>query len=232
MLLAGDEFGRTQKGNNNAYCQDNEISWVDWNFGEKGAALVDFVQMLTALRRKYPILRFTRFLTGTLNEELGVKDVAWISATGAEMKTEEWSDGNTRCFGMLLDGRAQPTGVRQRGQETTLLLVFNGWHDVVKFTLPQGSGGGRWSLLLDTNISDEKGEPAEARRHVLLAGDEGLIAQEPSLGFLVAAEKEEHLGVRISPRRPFEPGRRSGIEGDRLQRRAALWEVGDVAARA
>ncbi len=166
MMLGGDEFGRTQKGNNNAYCQDNEISWVDWNHGERGAALIDFVQALTALRRRYPILRFTRFLTGTLNEELGVKDVTWISATGAEMKSEEWEDGNTRCFGMLLDGRAQPTGIRQRGQEATLLLVFNAWHDVVNFTLPPGNGGGEWSLLLDTNIPGKKGEPAFDPGHV------------------------------------------------------------------
>ena len=80
MLLAGDEFARTQKGNNNAYCQDNEISWLDWNHDDRAERLIDFVRKLTGLRHHYPILRRTRFLTGEYNEELGVKDVSWINA--------------------------------------------------------------------------------------------------------------------------------------------------------
>ena len=135
MLLAGDEFARTQQGNNNAYCQDNEISWVDWDIGEEGQRLIRFVQMLTALRHKYPILRRTRFLTGTHNEELGVKDVTWINASGAEMKPENWGDMDMECFGMLMDGRAQATGIRKRGEDATLLMVLNGYHDLVEFTL-------------------------------------------------------------------------------------------------
>ncbi|MGH7077126.1 MAG: glycogen debranching protein GlgX, partial [Acetobacteraceae bacterium] len=80
MLLGGDEFGRTQGGNNNAYCQDNEISWLDWSIGEKGKALIRFVRKLTGLRHRYPALRRTRFLTAEFNEELGLKDVTWINA--------------------------------------------------------------------------------------------------------------------------------------------------------
>src|SRR5207248_1821607 len=140
MLLAGDEFARTQQGNNNAYCQDNEISWVDWDIGEEGEALIRFVQQLTALRHKYPILRRSRFLTGVYNEELGVKDVAWINASGAEMTPEEWGDMSMECFGMLMDGRAQPTGIRRRGEDATLLMVLNGYHDLVGFTLPETVG--------------------------------------------------------------------------------------------
>jgi isoamylase len=183
MMLAGDEFGRTQNGNNNAYCQDNEISWVDWSFAERNAALVDFVRMLTALRRKYPILRFTRFLMGAYNEELGIKDVTWINATGAEMRAEDWTDANARCLGMLIDGRAQPTGIRRRGQEATLLLVFNAWHDVVKFTLPRGNGEGEWSLLLDTNIPDKQGEPTFDFGHVYqVTGRSLLLLVETPVG--------------------------------------------------
>jgi isoamylase len=157
MLLAGDEFGRTQRGNNNAYCQDNEISWLDWNLDDKGKALICFVQKLTALRHKYPILRRNLFLTGEYIEELGVKDVAWINANGSEMQDEHWGDGLMRCFGMLLDGRAQTTGIRQRGHEATLLLVINVYDDVVTFTLPECAGGCRWVLLIDTNITEEVG---------------------------------------------------------------------------
>ncbi|MGE5526154.1 MAG: glycogen debranching protein GlgX [Rhodospirillaceae bacterium] len=157
MMLAGDEFARTQKGNNNAYCQDNEISWVDWNLGEKGKRLIAFVQKLTALRQRYPVLRRTRFLTGARNHMLDVKDVTWINASGAEMNDQDWQDGNMRVFGMLIDGRAQTTGIRRRGSDATMLLVLNAYHDLVRFTLPACEGGLAWSLLVDTNATDAEG---------------------------------------------------------------------------
>ncbi|HEX4267431.1 MAG TPA: glycogen debranching protein GlgX [Steroidobacteraceae bacterium] len=151
MLLGGDEFGRTQQGNNNAYCQDSEISWLDWNIAEPGQRLIRFVQRLTKLRHAHPLLRRNRFLTGEYNAELEVKDVTWIDASGVEMREETWRDAATRCFGMLMDGRAQSTGIRQRGQDATLLWVLNAHHDVVRFTLPECAGGHHWSLLIDSN---------------------------------------------------------------------------------
>ena len=154
MLLAGDEFARTQQGNNNAYCQDNAISWVDWKLAASNVAQIRLVQRLTALRHKYAILRRNRFLTGAYDEELEVKDLTWINASGAEMRSEDWSDGNMRCFGMLMDGRARPTGVRQRGTEATMLLVLDAHHDLVHFTLPACPGGDHWSVVLDTNAPE------------------------------------------------------------------------------
>jgi isoamylase len=154
MMVAGDEFARTQQGNNNAYCQDNDISWVDWSLAKKNRPLTDFVRKLTRLRRKYPILRRHLFLTGAYNQELGVKDVTWINADGAEMQDANWGDHGMRCFGMMLDGRAQPSGLRQRGTETTLLIVINDHFDVVNFVLPQAAGGGAWSRLIDTNLEE------------------------------------------------------------------------------
>jgi len=154
MLLAGDEFGRTQGGNNNAYCQDNDISWLDWKLEGKGKTQIKFVKLLTGLRHKYPILRRNLFLTGEYVEELGVKDVTWINANGHEMENQHWGDAGMRCFGMLLDGRAQTTGIRQRGHEATLLMVINVHSDVVNFTLPEAAGGTAWSLVFDTNCTD------------------------------------------------------------------------------
>ena len=175
MLLAGDEFGRTQRGNNNAYCQDNEISWLDWNLAKQNQSQIAFVQKLTALRHKYPVLRRTRFLTGEYNEELKVKDVTWINANGSEMQGSQWADPNMRCLGMLMDGRAQTSGVKQLGHDATLLLVLNVYQDVVQFTLPQCVGGDQWSLLLDTNIPDlpegsvfKMGTPYAVTAHSLL----------------------------------------------------------------
>ena len=151
MLLAGDEFGRSQKGNNNAYCQDSEISWLDWNIKDKGHKLIEFTKKLTDLRHKFPILRRNLFLTGGRDDEYDLKDVTWINANGSEMDQAQWSDAEMRCLGMLLDGRAQPTGIRQRGSLATLLIVLNGHHDLVNFTLPATSGGSYWTALLDTN---------------------------------------------------------------------------------
>ena len=154
MVVAGDEFARTQRGNNNAYCQDNEISWLDWNLAKQNQAQIAFVQRLIALRHKYPVLRRSRFLTGEYNEELKLKDVTWINANGSEMQGSQWADPNMRCLGMLMDGRAQTSGVKQLGHDATLLLVLNVYQDVVQFTLPKCAGGDQWSLLLDTNIPD------------------------------------------------------------------------------
>jgi isoamylase len=154
MMLAGDEFGRTQQGNNNAYCQDSEISWLDWTIAEKGRGLIRFVQRLTKLRHEYPVLRRSRFLSGSYNEELGVKDVTWINANGAEMQDDDWGETGMRCFGMLMDGRSQSTGIRQRAQDATMLLVMNAHSDVVAFTLPECADGREWTLLVDTNIPD------------------------------------------------------------------------------
>ena len=160
MVLAGDEFGRTQKGNNNAYCQDNDISWMNWDIQESGQAFIRFTRKLTSLRHQYPILRRTRFLTGEFNEDLGVKDVTWINAAGSEMSADEWSDTNTKSFGMLLDGRAQVTGIRKRGHDATLLIVFNAHHDLVAFALPPSPGGTGWQLLVDTNAPEQAEQEA------------------------------------------------------------------------
>jgi glycogen operon protein len=152
MLLAGDEFGHTQNGNNNAYAQDNETTWLDWmGISANGRNLREFARKLIATRKAFPILYRSRFLVGSHNEELDVKDVTWLSPSGEEMTTDQWQDGNAKCFGMLLDGRAQETGIKRRGSDATLLLVYNAHHDVVNFILPDVTEGRSWLGLIDTN---------------------------------------------------------------------------------
>jgi glycogen operon protein len=102
------------------------------------------------------VLRHNRFWRASHNEALGVKDLTWINASGAEMRAEDWADANTRCFGMMIDGRAQPTGIGRRGEDATLLLVLNGHHDIVQFTLPECAGGTRWTRVLDTNMPHDE----------------------------------------------------------------------------
>jgi glycogen operon protein len=159
MLLAGDEFSRTQQGNNNAYAQDNPISWIDWNTTEDGATLIEFVRRVIALRQAFPILHRSRFLTGEYNADLDAKDVRWLTPAATDMEPEQWQDANARCFGMLMDGRAQATGIKWPSMDATVLLVLNAYHDVVKFRLPDVAGGQTWRCLLDTNAPDRVATP-------------------------------------------------------------------------
>jgi glycogen operon protein len=191
MLTAGDEFARTQRGNNNAYCQDNEISWVDWRLAEANLPQVRFVQSLTALRRRYPIFRRNRFLSTVVNEAIGVKEVAWISVKGAEMSEADWN-GGPQCFGMLLDGRAQATGIKQRGQDATMLLIVNSFHEQVEFTLPAAGddlAAARWTLLLDTQFE----QPAHSADNEYAAGDL----------YIVAARSLLLLKLKLPPEAPL-----------------------------
>jgi len=191
MLLAGDEFGRTQKGNNNAYCQDNEISWLDWEaINEQGKSLTRFVQKVIRLRHTLPVLRRGRFLTAAYNEELEVKDVTWINASGAEMKDSDWGDGNMRCFGMLIDGRAQTSGIKRRASDVTLLIAVNAYHEAVKFGMPKFAGGDRWLLFIDTD------EPDRSETVTLKTGQKRKITGRSMLLFAALTDEESTKIVR------------------------------------
>jgi isoamylase len=151
MLLAGDEFGRTQAGNNNAYCQDDEISWLNWDIEESGKALIRFVQKLTMLRSKYPILRYRRFFSGEFQDDLGIRDITWVNQAGSQVRADDWADPGMHCFGMLIDGRAEK---RPSGDAEAMLLIMNSHHENVAFTLPEAAFGSRWLLLIDTHLKE------------------------------------------------------------------------------
>jgi glycogen operon protein len=166
MLLAGDEVCRSQNGNNNGYAQDNEINWLDWSsIGVHGQALLDFTRRLIRIRKRHAMLHRARFLVGEHDPDLDVKDVTWLTPDGTEMAPEHWNEPHAKCFGMLLDGRARPTGIAQRGSDETLLLIMNAHHDVVRFTLPEVAEGVRWLRLVDTNHAEqEKSEAFELKQ--------------------------------------------------------------------
>ena len=197
MILAGDEFARSQNGNNNAYCQDNEISWLDWEgIDADGRALAEFTRLLVMLRRALPMLRRGRFLTGDYDAELGVKDVTWLTPAGEEMAPEQWSDPLGRCLGVLLDGRAQETGIRRLGTDATLLLVLNAHNETVPFRLPDGVGGQGWVCLLDT--SDAK--PGETGRFAF--GDEHPVVGRSLQLFIL--EPTHTSGQSSAPERSYQ----------------------------
>ncbi len=154
MLLAGDEIGRTQQGNNNAYCQDNAISWHDWELDDAQQKLLRFVQRLIALRRAHPVFRRRDFFQGRPLRGRDVKDIVWLTDAGHEMSDEEWEKHHARALGVYLAGEGL-TETDARGQllrDDNFLLLFNAHHDVVPFRMPEY--GGRWVVMLDTSHQD------------------------------------------------------------------------------
>jgi glycogen operon protein len=178
MILAGDEFGRTQGGNNNAYCQDNEISWFDWDIKAKGRDLIAFVRKLAALRTRARVLHRSRWLTAQYNEELDIKDITWLNPNGDEMQDDHWSDGNARSIGILLDGRAPETGIRRRGGDATVLILVNAHHGAVSFKLPNTAGGHAWCAVIDTNEPNRDDTTAYAFDAEFEVGQRSLVVLE------------------------------------------------------
>jgi glycogen operon protein len=152
MISHGDEIGRSQGGNNNAYCQDNEISWVDWDMDEDDRALLEFARTVFAIRQRNPVLRRGTFFRGHAGEEDVVRDVVWLRPDGAEMGAEDWRNAENRVLGMLLHGEA--TGeVDRRGRLVrgdTLLLLMNAGSQARRFVLPDIGDGERWRELVHT----------------------------------------------------------------------------------
>jgi isoamylase len=151
MLVAGDEFGRSQGGNNNAYCQDNEISWIDWTPHAEGRALHRFVRTLTRLRREHASFRRRDFLSGREPAEDTVKDVVWLRPDGQEMTPDDWNQSHARCLGMFLSG-AGIDAVDPQGREIVdddFLLLFNADAGDISFAIP-ALPGLPWQLVIDT----------------------------------------------------------------------------------
>jgi glycogen operon protein len=162
MLLAGDEIGRTQQGNNNAYCQDNEISWINWDLDKPRQQLLDFTQFLTKLFGQHPSLRRRRFFHGRKIRHDKVKDLSWFRPDGKEMTDEDWRNPNTRCIGERLAGDAIEETDEHGGRivDDTLLLLLNAHYESVPFVLPAHRPEQRWELVLDTQESSgRRGSP-------------------------------------------------------------------------
>jgi glycogen operon protein len=160
MLVAGDEIGRTQNGNNNAYCQDNALSWLDWELDPERSRLRDFVRRMVHLRRTHPVFRRRHFFQGRPLHGSEAKDIVWLKPDGSEMTTEEWSQDFARCLGVYLAGSAlAETDARgQRVVDDDFVMLFNAHHDSVPFRLPTKTlaphGDGQWHAIVDTARED------------------------------------------------------------------------------
>lgn len=161
MILAGDELSHSQQGNNNAYCQDNELTWLDWNLDERRQDFLDFLKRVTTLWRTNPVFQRRKFFLGRSIRGEGVEDISWFSPDGQEMTDEAWNAGFVKCLGVRLDGELIGD-VDERGEKIvgdTLLVLYNAHYEPIPFKLPAVPPGRNWEVLLDTTRSREPPVP-------------------------------------------------------------------------
>jgi isoamylase len=214
MLLGGDEFGRTQGGNNNAYCQDNEISWFNWDRAEDQNRLLEFTRRLIELRHQHPVFRRPKFFRGRRIRGSEVKDVMWFNPGGNEMSDDEWSSPFVRCLGILLSGDTSDV-VTFEGEpirDDTFLLLINAHYEAISFVLP-GLEELEWQLILNTN--EENGFLAHPQKFA--SGEEVEVAGRASCllqlsGGAQARAREESFKKRAySPEAVTAEEERAGV---------------------
>ncbi|MBI4270964.1 MAG: glycogen debranching protein GlgX [Candidatus Rokubacteria bacterium] len=165
MLCGGDELGRTQRGNNNAYCQDNELGWFDWRLDRPRRELLQFARDLIALRRRHPVLHRRQFFHGRRIRGSEVKDLTWFRPDGKEMTEEDWQNAHTRCLGVRLSGDAieETDALGRRIADDTFLILLNAHHEPTPFVLPAHRRGVSWARVLDTAARDGERRVRPAR---------------------------------------------------------------------
>jgi glycogen operon protein len=170
MLLAGDELGRTQGGNNNCYCQDNPLSWIDWTSAD--TTLIEFTRRLIRLRREHPIFRRRGWFTGTIARGGRLKDLEWFRPDGVEMTTADWGVGYAKTLGAFLNGRAITERDRSGAHivDDSFFLIFNSYHEAMEFKLPPRNFARSWTTVIDTTPptlqEDAKSYSFEDKVHV------------------------------------------------------------------
>jgi isoamylase len=176
MLLAGDEIGRTQHGNNNGYCQDNELSWIDWENADRD--LLSYTVSLLAFRRAHPVFRRRRWFEGRPLHGQGVQDIVWFTPAGDEMSEENWKVGFAKSLMVYLNGAGIPNR-GPRGEaivDDSFLLCFNAHHEPMRFTLPSGSFGTQWRRVIDTADPDLRaGGSAFAAGDIVVVADRAVV---------------------------------------------------------
>jgi glycogen operon protein len=169
MLLGGDEFGRSQGGNNNAWCQDNEISWFRWNEADQG--LTEFTRRLIQIRKEHAVFRQQSFLTGSETRGSGLPDVWWFRPDGRRMTQKDWQNPHTHTLGVFLNGKEirSRTAEGREIEDDSFLLLFNAYGETITFTLPTRRFGTRWQVELATGEGAPEGA-VSARSEVQVQG--------------------------------------------------------------
>jgi glycogen operon protein len=183
MILHGDEFGRSQGGNNNAYCQDNEISWLNWDLTPEQRQLLEWTKRVTKLRRDHPVLRRRRYFQGRAIRGAGVKDISWLQPDGTEMTDEAWNEGN-QALGVYIAGAATDL-LDVRGDPLTddnMLVILNGRDEDVTFTLPVlGRRRGGWRVALDSARPREQSAPIRGGAYTVAGRSIAVLGQQSGL---------------------------------------------------
>ncbi|MBY6411324.1 glycogen debranching protein GlgX [Rhodococcus sp. BP-252] len=182
MLAHGDEFGRTQQGNNNVYCQDSELAWMDWSLAESNADLLQFTKTAIALRNDHPVFRRRRFFEGRpIRSGEQARDIAWLTPSGEEMTPEDWDSGFGKSLTVFLNGEGIPEP-DQRGErviDDSFLLCFNAHHEALDFLTPDGAYAKEWTVALDTAVPNGVSENViEAGTHVEVAARSLLVLRK------------------------------------------------------
>jgi glycogen operon protein len=187
MLLHGDELGRTQGGNNNAYCQDNEISWVDWNLARDFEALTEFTARLARLRHDHPVFRRRRFFEGRSFRGTNLEDIAWLTPAGVQMTDEEWTTGQARALTIFLNGEGIPDPDRRgrRLRDDSFLLLVNPTASAVTFIVPDERYGSSWTVVLDTAAPEIGAEPVPLSAQPQIGSQSRLDLYPNSLRLLI-----------------------------------------------
>ena len=178
MLLGGDEIARTQRGNNNAYCQDNEISWIGWELDDRAERLLAFTKRVLELRTTHPVFHRADFLTGEERLGSGAPDVWWFRPDGRKMTQRNWRDDNALTLGVFLNGSEIPTLTAQGAPviDDTFLILFNAWDGPIAFTLPSVAFGRRWAHELSTAAPElEPGAEVHPARGVVAVEGRSLV---------------------------------------------------------
>jgi isoamylase len=180
MLVAGDEISRTQHGNNNAYCQDNEVSWVNWKNADHD--LLEFTKKLIHFRRSHPAFCRRRWFQGQPIKGIGLEDIAWFLHDGTEMSDEHWNEDFAKTLGVFLFGKGLHA-VGPKGEQITddsFYIIFNAHHESLTFTLPPEKYGKVWTKLIDTTSSTiEHSEEFKAREDIEVAGRSVVLLHHP-----------------------------------------------------
>ncbi|GGM68523.1 glycogen operon protein GlgX homolog [Lentzea pudingi] len=182
MIVNGDEFGRTQNGNNNAYCQDNEVSWVDWSLLEANAELAEFTSELAKFRKAHPVFRRRRFFAGRpIRKGDELRDIAWFTPAGEEMTEQNWEDDLGKCIVVFLNGEGIPD-LDSRGMRVTddsFLMAFNAHYEDIEVTLPEADYGPEWRVVVDTTTGQVGGneKPVAASGQLTLTARSLVVLQ-------------------------------------------------------
>jgi glycogen operon protein len=228
MLLGGDEMGRTQQGNNNAYCQDNEISWLDWDLDARRGGLLEFTRKLVALRNRHPVLQRPRFLAGDYVWESRAKDIAWVRPDGEEMWADDWQRPWISTLGFVMGGDAIQM-VDERGErliDDNLLVLMNAHHEEVSFRLPGEGAAGTWSLEIDTAAPEREAGGSFTGEYKMMA--RSLVVMRQPLE-AAAVREAATAPARAVRREAARRRRRAGVLVPLFSiRTSAGWGLGEV----